>query len=43
VKIIRGLPRGEILGAHIMGDQATELIAELSWRGGSKPRPRSSS
>ncbi|MDX2016645.1 MAG: dihydrolipoyl dehydrogenase [Planctomycetota bacterium] len=30
VKIIRGLPRGEILGAHIVGDQATELIAELS-------------
>jgi len=30
IKIIRGLPRGEILGAHIMGDQATELIAELS-------------
>jgi dihydrolipoamide dehydrogenase len=30
VKIIRGLPRGEILGAHIMGDQATELISELS-------------
>jgi dihydrolipoamide dehydrogenase len=30
VKIIRGLPRGEILGAHIIGDQATELIAELS-------------
>lgn len=30
VKIIRGLPRGEILGAHILGDQATELIAELS-------------
>ena len=29
-KIIRGLPRGEILGAHIMGDQATELIAEMS-------------
>jgi len=29
VKIIRGLPRGEILGAHIMGDQATELIGEL--------------
>ena len=29
-KIIRSLPRGEILGAHIMGDQATELIAELS-------------
>ncbi|MGP1273292.1 MAG: dihydrolipoyl dehydrogenase [Phycisphaerales bacterium] len=30
VKIIRGLPHGEILGAHIMGDQATELIAEMS-------------
>jgi len=30
VKIIRGLPRGEILGAHIMGESATELIAELS-------------
>ncbi|USN97911.1 MAG: dihydrolipoyl dehydrogenase [Phycisphaeraceae bacterium] len=30
VKIIRGLPRGEILGAHIMGDSATELIAEFS-------------
>jgi dihydrolipoamide dehydrogenase len=29
-KIIRGLPRGEILGAHIMGDQATELIAEMN-------------
>lgn len=29
VKIIRGLPRGEILGGHILGDQATELIAEL--------------
>ncbi len=29
-KIIRGLPRGEVLGAHIIGDQATELIAELS-------------
>lgn len=29
-KIIRGLPRGEILGAHIMGEAATELIAELS-------------
>ncbi|MEK6701630.1 MAG: FAD-dependent oxidoreductase, partial [Planctomycetota bacterium] len=28
-KIIRGLPRGEILGAHIMGDQATELIGEM--------------
>ena len=30
VKLIRSLPRGEILGAHIMGDQATELIAELT-------------
>jgi len=30
VKILRSLPRGEILGAHIMGDQATELIAELT-------------
>jgi len=30
VKILRGLPRGEILGAHILGDQATELIAELT-------------
>ena len=30
VKVIRGLPRGEILGAHILGDQATELIAELT-------------
>jgi len=29
VKIIRGVPRGEILGAHILGDQATELIAEM--------------
>ncbi|MBY0308118.1 MAG: dihydrolipoyl dehydrogenase, partial [Phycisphaerales bacterium] len=29
-KIIRGLPRGEILGAHIMGEAATELIAELT-------------
>ncbi len=29
-KIIRGLPRGEILGAHILGYQATELIAEMS-------------
>lgn len=29
VKIIRGLPRGEILGVHIMGDQATELIGEM--------------
>ncbi|MBA4028745.1 MAG: dihydrolipoyl dehydrogenase [Planctomyces sp.] len=30
IKIIRGLPRGEILGAHILGDQATELIAEMT-------------
>lgn len=30
VKIIRGLPRGEILGAHILASQATELIAELN-------------
>ncbi len=30
VKIIRGLPRGEILGAHILADVATELIAELT-------------
>lgn len=30
VKIIRGIPRGEILGAHIIGDQATELIAEMT-------------
>jgi dihydrolipoamide dehydrogenase len=30
VKLIRGLPRGEILGAHILGDQATELIGELT-------------
>ena len=29
VKIIRGLPRGEILGAHLCCDQATELIGEL--------------
>ena len=30
VKLIRGLPRGEILGAHILADQATELIAEMT-------------
>ena len=30
VKILRGLPRGEILGGHILSDQATELIAELT-------------
>jgi len=30
VKIIKGMPRGEILGAHILGDQATELISEMT-------------
>lgn len=30
VKLITGKPRGEILGAHILADQATELIAELT-------------
>ncbi len=30
VKVLRGLPRGEILGAHILSDQATELIGELT-------------
>ncbi len=29
VKIIVGEPHGEILGAHIIGNEATELIAEL--------------
>ena len=29
IKIIKGVPRGEILGAHILCDQATELIAEM--------------
>jgi dihydrolipoamide dehydrogenase len=29
VKIIVGEPHGEILGAHIIGSEATELIAEL--------------
>jgi len=29
VKIIRGKPHGEILGAHIAGGQATEMIQEL--------------
>jgi dihydrolipoamide dehydrogenase len=28
-KILKG-PRGEILGAHIMGEAATELIGEFS-------------
>ncbi|MCS7064485.1 MAG: dihydrolipoyl dehydrogenase [Methylacidiphilales bacterium] len=30
VKLIAGEPHGEILGAHIIGAEATELIAELS-------------
>ena len=29
VKLIIGEPHGEILGAHIIGAEATELIAEL--------------
>jgi len=29
VKLIIGLPHGEILGAHIIGNEATELIAEM--------------
>ena len=29
VKLILGEPHGEILGAHIIGSEATELIAEL--------------
>jgi dihydrolipoamide dehydrogenase len=29
VKIIRGKPHGEILGAHIVGAHATEMIHEL--------------
>jgi len=29
IKLIRGVPRGEILGAHILSDQATELIGEM--------------
>ncbi len=29
VKIIKGVPRGEILGAHLLCDQATELISEM--------------
>jgi dihydrolipoyl dehydrogenase len=29
VKILRALPRGEILGGHILSDQATEMIGEL--------------
>src|ERR1700742_3666423 len=30
VKLIIGEPHGEILGAHIIGPEATELIAELT-------------
>jgi dihydrolipoamide dehydrogenase len=29
VKLIVGEPHGEILGAHIIGAEATEMIAEL--------------
>ena len=29
VKIIYGEPHGEILGAHIIGPEATEMIAEM--------------
>jgi dihydrolipoamide dehydrogenase len=29
VKLVIGEPHGEILGAHIIGAEATELIAEL--------------
>ncbi len=29
IKLIKGVPRGEILGAHIVSDQATELISEM--------------
>ena len=29
VKIIYGLPHGEILGAHIIGSESTEMIAEI--------------
>ena len=29
VKVVVGEPDGEILGAHIIGSDATELIAEL--------------
>ena len=35
VKVIVGEPYGEILGAHIIGSDATEMIAE-SESGGSK-------
>ena len=29
VKIIYGEPHGEVIGAHIIGSEATEMIAEL--------------
>lgn len=29
VKLIAGLPHGEILGAHMVGDSVTEMIAEM--------------
>ena len=29
MKLILGEPHGEILGAHIIGPEATEMIAEL--------------
>ena len=29
VKLVVGEPHGEILGAHIIGSEATEVIAEL--------------
>ena len=29
MKLILGEPHGEVLGAHIIGAEATELIAEL--------------
>jgi dihydrolipoamide dehydrogenase len=29
VKLIFGEPHGELLGAHIIGPEATEMIAEL--------------
>jgi dihydrolipoamide dehydrogenase len=32
VKLILGEPHGEVLGAHIIGSEATGLIAELHWR-----------
>ena len=30
MKILYGEPHGEIIGAHIIGSEATELIAEMS-------------